>query len=137
MVAYLVVSRRRIKQHQHSIRDQYSAIEEISLQWLRTLITVLLSLFLLYLLTTAVGLFWVEPSFNPSLLLFLPIVLAIYAIGFFSLRQPAIFARRLAGPLTATLHLADPVDSSHVNDGCMPEPEKLTKKYQKISHFFV
>ena len=84
---YLVLSATVLQNHQRRIKDLFSSIEKVKLTWLKHLLV-------------AFGLIWgaafIKAFFlAPSIMDFIvpPIVLCvtIYAIGFYALKQPAIF----------------------------------------------
>jgi len=110
---YLYVSIRRIRHHQQSIQQSFSATEKISLNWLSRL---LVGLSLIYVLFLADQIF---PDFLGVNLLgdsitVLAVVL-IYAMGYLGLNQPAIFAK--------------PV--SEGENQRTPEPSTDRKRYQR------
>jgi len=89
---YLSLSICNLKQHARLIRDQFSYTERISLVWLRNLLTFLLAIYLVYLVDAFFSdAFGFEEEINN--ILYLMIVIMIYAMGYLGLRQPVIFAR--------------------------------------------
>lgn len=83
---YLTLSIRRLIQHGRNIRQQFSSIEHISLNWLRNLLIALGLLYVLYFVALAAG--GEGPVEN---FLNIATVIVIYTIGYMGLRQPIIF----------------------------------------------
>lgn len=94
---YLTLSIARLVRHSRVIRQQFSSIERITLNWLRNL---LMALSVLYLILILGGYFsWLfgsDESVNQ--LLYLAIVAVIYAMGYMGLRQPAVFSGKGVDP---------------------------------------
>lgn len=93
MAFYLLLSIKRVIQHQHAIQDQFSDIERINLIWLRNLLFALATLYLFYL----ADIFLADLlSISEEIIgiHFLMIVVVIYSMGYMGLRQPAIFSQK-------------------------------------------
>lgn len=89
---YLVLATRQLMRHGRNIRDQFSYLERISLDWLRNLLIAVGILYLTYMFAV----FFAEPfgfGEKTESVLNLLIVLVIYTMGYLGLRQPAIFAQ--------------------------------------------
>ena len=90
MGIYLVLSIKRLLRHARAIRQQYSSLERINLNWLRNL---LIAISVLYLILIFGGSFsqilGLGERFND--LLYLMIVAVIYSMGYLGFRQPVIF----------------------------------------------
>ncbi|MBX2991553.1 MAG: helix-turn-helix transcriptional regulator [Bacteroidetes bacterium] len=83
-IVYVIWSAILLKRHQRNIRDQFSALEKINLQWLQ-------------LLTFGLGGIWfLVIFFGTDVLIFSGVVVFIFLIGFFGIRQADIFARTAA-----------------------------------------
>ena len=93
---YLALGIRRLAQHGRNIRDQFSLIEHISLNWLRNLLVAIGVLYILYLVALAFG--GKGPVEN---LLNIAIVVVVYTLGYMGLRQPIIFTQRDQGQLAS------------------------------------
>lgn len=86
---YLLLSIRVLKSHARRIRNEFSSIEKINLNWLRNLLLGLAVIFLLYL----------GDQFFPDLMgmnilgdmITVVVVILIYTMGYLGLRQPVIF----------------------------------------------
>ena len=91
---YLALAIRRLAQHGRNIRDQFSLIEHISLNWLRNLLIAIGVIYVLYLVALAFG--GKGPVEN---LLNIAIVVVVYTLGYMGLRQPVIFTQREQGQL--------------------------------------
>ncbi|MDH5179641.1 MAG: helix-turn-helix domain-containing protein [Gammaproteobacteria bacterium] len=91
---YLVLSLRRLRHHAKVIRQQFSSIEQITLNWLRNL---LLALSVLYLILIFDGFFSRSLGLdeNVNRLLYLMVVAVIYTMGYLGLRQPVIFSQQM------------------------------------------
>jgi len=91
---YLVLSISRLISHAKRIRQQFSSIERITLNWLRNLLVAISALYLILIFGGYFSqLFGLNESVNN--LLYLMIVAVIYTMGYLGLRQPVIFT----GPL--------------------------------------
>ncbi len=78
-VFYVVWSALLLRKHRHAIRDQFSDLHKINLQWLR-------------ILTYGLGIIWVFVIFFRSDLLVMGgVVVFVFIIGFFGARQAVIF----------------------------------------------
>jgi AraC-like DNA-binding protein len=87
---YFFLCIRRLRQHAHKIRDQFSSTECVNLNWMRNLLIGLGIIYAVYL----VAVFFSKPlGFDKEVvnLLMVLIVILIYMMGFLGLRQPAIF----------------------------------------------
>lgn len=91
---YLALAIRRLAQHGRNIRDQFSLIEHISLNWLRNLLIAIGLIYVLYLVALVFG--GKGPVEN---LLNIAIVIVVYTLGYMGLRQPVIFTQRELGQL--------------------------------------
>lgn len=88
---YLLFSIKRLIRHAASIKNEFSDIDKINLEWLRNLLLGLSCIYLLYL----------GDQFFPDLmgmnilgdLITVIAVIMIYTMGYLGLRQPAIFTR--------------------------------------------
>ena len=90
MAVYLRFSQMALGRHRENIQQQFSAIEEINLSWLTTLLRILITLWVLYI----VHIFFSEAlgiDDNALAALFLVLVMTIYGLGYRGLRQPTIF----------------------------------------------
>lgn len=90
--SYLALSIRRLIRHARLIRQQFSSIERITLNWLRNL---LIALSVLYFVLIFDGFFSQTFGFDENInnLLYLLIVIVIYTMGYLGLRQPTIFKK--------------------------------------------
>lgn len=91
MMLYLIVSVRILNIHARTLKDTHSSIERINLTWLRNLLTALFALWCMYLFAELLSpLFGVV--FEAWYALHAIVVLVIFALGYFGVRQPAIFS---------------------------------------------
>ena len=86
---YLALGIRRLVQHGRSIRDQFSFLEHISLNWLRNILIATGVIWVLYAVALVFGgKGLVENVLN------VVIVIVVYTLGYMGLRQPNIFTQR-------------------------------------------
>jgi len=79
-IFYVAWSALLLKKHRHRIRDQFSDIERVNLQWLRVL-------------TLGLGAIWALVIFiGDDFFVFTGVVIFIFLIGFFGFRQADIFS---------------------------------------------
>ncbi|NKB71457.1 MAG: helix-turn-helix domain-containing protein [Candidatus Latescibacteria bacterium] len=91
-LVYFILAFFALGKYQEAIRDSFSALERINLNWLRVLVRfqgglmgIILALFLARLGGVDLG-----PTIDP--IVYLGVTLLIYLVGYFGLRQPEIFA---------------------------------------------
>lgn len=85
---YLFLGFQRLAAHGRNIRESFSFIEHISLNWLRNLLIAWAVLWAIYFVALAFGGKGpVENALNVAM------VFVVYALGYMGLRQPAIFTR--------------------------------------------
>jgi AraC-like DNA-binding protein len=125
MGLYLTLSIRRLLQHARDIKNEFSDIDKINLNWLRNLLLGLSAIFALYL----------ADQFFPDLLgmnilgdlITILVVILIYAMGYLGLRQPAIFT-----------HVFNPDDQDQVSDSDDTQEKYLRSGLDKeTSHAFL
>ena len=86
---YLALGIRRLVQHGRTIRDQFSFLEHISLNWLRNILIATGVIWVLYAVALVFGgKGLVENVLN------VVIVIVVYTLGYMGLRQPNIFTQR-------------------------------------------
>jgi AraC-like DNA-binding protein len=87
---YLFLSMRLLVRHARVIRQQFSSLEKVTLNWLRAL---LVALSVLYFILIFDGFFGELVGLDENLnrLLYLMVVVVIYSMGYMGIRQPAIF----------------------------------------------
>lgn len=99
---YLVLSIRRLVIHARTIREQFSSIEQLTLNWLRNLLIAISVLYLMHIfggvLSEVFGRFEAFSS-----LLYIMIVAVIYTMGYLGLRQPVIFSTPVAESGSASI----------------------------------
>ncbi len=88
---YLFLSIRRLVIHARKIRQEFSSIEKVTLNWLRYLLVALSTLYAILIFD---GFFSQDLGLNDNInhLLYLLVVVVIYAMGYMGMRQPAIFS---------------------------------------------
>lgn len=87
---YLALSLWVLHGHAQRIRECFSALEQINLHWLYSLLWGLVGLYSLYLLRESLGV-WLGWEQGVDVILHLGIVALIYIMGLRGLRQPTIF----------------------------------------------
>ncbi|MCP5145144.1 MAG: helix-turn-helix transcriptional regulator [Gammaproteobacteria bacterium] len=123
--AYLFASLRRLLRHARWVRQQFSSIEHVTLNWLRNL---LLALSVLYGILLVDGFIAGPLGFDEDMnrLLYLAVVIVIYAMGYLGMRQPAIFTTRT--PVATRPDDAVGEMPTQVGSGApQPEPEPESK----------
>ena len=132
MGLYLYCSIRLLGVHASAVRQQFSALEKITLNWLRSLLIAFAILFMLLVLDGFFsGLFGLNDQLNK--LLYLGIVVVIYAMGYLGMRQSAIFTGQKPLTLVDTeLHQpkAKPV-AAKTNAEAGNDETVTVSKYQK------
>jgi AraC-like DNA-binding protein len=126
---YLTLGVRRLVQHGRHIREQFSLIEHISLNWLRYLLIAMGGLYILYFVALAFG--GKGPVEN---LLNIAMVVVVYTLGYMGLRQPTIFTQRNHGaPFNADKKAAAPGKPKYERSALDDESSKmLLKELQKL-----
>ncbi|MEW5799337.1 MAG: helix-turn-helix domain-containing protein [Bacteroidota bacterium] len=105
-ILYVVWSGVLLKKHRRNIREQFSDLEKVNLQWLSVL-------------TIGLGCIWfLVIFFGNDSLIFSGVVVFIFLIGFFGTRQGNIFS-----------HV--PISSGEVVENVNEEKEEGKEKYQK------
>jgi AraC-like DNA-binding protein len=84
-LVYLVFSLKLLRAHKENIRHSYSYLENINLNWLRFLITGQMIVWPLLLLAEIL-------QIEPHQLIWVPLALFIYLMGYFSITQPEIIS---------------------------------------------
>jgi AraC-like DNA-binding protein len=86
---YIVLCFKKLTRHRRSILNEFSNIDKISLNWLRSLLAVISFLYISYFF---IALFDDVVSPLPNQLLQIAVVTTIYIMGYLGLRQPMIFS---------------------------------------------
>ena len=117
MIAYVWTSFRLLKKHRANVETNFSYLDRTSLAWLRNLLMVIAVLLVLYVVFA-----FTEFQFHGLERIFpLAIVVGVFCIGFFGIRQPIVFERRGTGEAEFL-----PADS-----GDSPSTEPSKDKYRK------
>ncbi|MGV3639927.1 MAG: helix-turn-helix domain-containing protein [Adhaeribacter sp.] len=135
---YLLLALTRLKRYGKKIRDTFSELEHIRLQWLRQFIYIVLAL----LLIGTVAFYakkWTIPVLTEIYhyhLHYLGVILMIYWIGYKTLSQPGIFvaSRLAAGEKPSTVPPATAPDKAAVLTGEEPQPDEgpgRSRKYER------
>lgn len=120
---YLLFSIRLVMAHATRIRNEFSSIEKINLNWLRNLLVGLGCIFLLYL----------GDQFFPDLMgmnilgdmVTVVVVILIYAMGYLGLRQPLIFTRDFMIPDTSEAENDAQAEEKYRKSGLDKETSRL------------
>lgn len=78
-VSYVILSYKRLKLHQRNIHNQFSYEEKINLKWLQNLIY-------------GIGIIWILVLIGSEVITFTGVVLFVFYIAYFGIRQPGIFS---------------------------------------------
>jgi AraC-like DNA-binding protein len=93
VMLYLWLSIHILNQHLVRIKATFSYVEQISLQWLRRLVTGVLIVYLLWVLEDLIsGIVNLDDTFDG--MLSLGLIILIYAMSYLGLRQPLIFTHQ-------------------------------------------
>ena len=84
-IFYLYFSLRLLKIHRENIEQSYSYSEKINLNWLRFLIWGQIIVWISFLIVEGI-------KIEPHEIMWIPLALFIYLMGYFSMRQPEVFA---------------------------------------------
>lgn len=119
-VLYIVLTLLLLRRHQKRMLYQYSATEQVNLNWLRYL-------------TLLLGLIWISVITGPEQLIFMLVVCLVLFIGYFGIRQVGILNDLPVGPSTV---LPLPYQPAAVEQIIIPEADKISiepepVKYQK------
>lgn len=126
MLIYLIISVHLLNGHARSIKDTYSSIEHINLIWLRNLLIALFALWCMYLFAELISpLFGMV--FQAWYALHVIVVIVIFALGYFGLRQPVIFA----GMPARIKADAQPVNSGNEAEHSTQKKPGIDGKYRK------
>jgi AraC-like DNA-binding protein len=126
MMLYLIISVHLLDVHARTIKDTHSDIERINLIWLRNLLIALFALWCLYLFAELLSpLFGVV--FQAWYALHAIVVMVIFALGYFGVRQPVIFAG-----VRARIQEGEPLSrSDDKTDRSVQKEPGIVRKYQK------
>ncbi len=109
LACYSLRSLYRLRSYRRRIREQFSALESINLNWLRTLVVLCLVVAVLTVLTDLYRLYHLSMEMPRAVFSVVASVMLIYYIGLRGLRQPLIFEQD-AGE-------AEPVQKEPVRQG--------------------
>ncbi|MBD3291142.1 helix-turn-helix domain-containing protein [candidate division KSB1 bacterium] len=89
-IIYMGMTLRLLKKHSLNIKDNFSSIEKINLNWLRNITVMTIILWSLGLVIEFLQLF--DLALSVDVLVALATAILIYAMGYLGLRQPEIFS---------------------------------------------
>ncbi len=112
-VFYVIWSALLLRKHTNAIRDRFSNLEKVSLQWLR-------------ILTYGLGVIWCLVLFGNETLIFTGVVVFVFLIGFFGVRQGEIFAH--GPPPSADMEPREKYQKSGLSE------EALWELHVKLKH---
>ncbi len=113
---YLVLGFRTLAIHVRTIRDHFSEIEQLSLQWLRNLLLGITGLYILYFLAPVI-----EDSMTVDRFLNIFTAIVVYVLGYMGLQRPAVFTGREPGFVPGGLQRTAASD---------PAPGERKQKYE-------
>jgi AraC-like DNA-binding protein len=105
--SYAVAALYRLSQYRQRLRETYSSIERRELHWLSWLSVSFIGLLILWFPANLIGGFWDLP-------LILGRLITLYFVGWFGLRQPAVFLAPTAPP-SGPVSPADAPSSGHTD----------------------
>ena len=85
---YIILSIRNLRRHAVTIREQFSSVEKINLQWLTRLLVIVMVLWCVWFV-----MFFKLSNDDDIILLPVLFSVVVYIIGYFGLRQPVIFSQ--------------------------------------------
>jgi AraC-like DNA-binding protein len=119
-ISYMILTLILLRKHSADIKESFSSIEKINLNWLRNITLMSLVVWFLGLTIDVLQIFKLAPTFDLSVPIF--IALLIYAMGYLGLRQPEIFSG-----------VADTKESKKYERSGLTE-EKAQLLYEKLVH---
>lgn len=113
---YMSITLRLLSQHGRAIRESFSSIEKINLQWLRTITVLTLGIWILGVFIEILQTFGLNEPVQAAVPI--SITLLIYVMGYLGLRQPEIFSET-PDPVPATP--SDQRDQKYKRSGLTPD----------------
>lgn len=106
-VVYVALSLIILRKHRKNVEDQFSNTDKINLNWLRYLILGMLII-------------WIAVIFTSAPYIYAVVVLYVIFIGFFGIKQTAIFAQNTLGP--KPIFTLEHSNENGVDEGIVPSP---------------
>jgi len=92
-IVYMLVTMRLLKQYSRRIREQFSAIDKISLDWLRNITILTLGVWLVALVTNLIPFIsGIELAESDYIIIDVALTVLIYSMGYLGLVKPEIFS---------------------------------------------
>ncbi|OZC02080.1 helix-turn-helix domain-containing protein [Rubricoccus marinus] len=121
-----------LRRHRARVRDQEAPVDSVSLRWLRALAVSVLALLTVVTVLYAAGVrdhvptLGMDPSAIYDDLTLLSVTVFVYALGYFGLRHPSLFAPDPASGATVQDHEASPApeapsEPAYARSGMRPE----------------
>lgn len=116
-IAYMVATFKLLNRYSQAIKDTFSSIEQINLNWLKTITILTMAIWILGVIIEVLQILDLNTPFQPLV----PIALAIliYVMGYLGLRQPEIFSG------------GTNVSASEESPASLDEAEADVKKYER------
>ena len=97
MTTYLALSFRLLRRHRQRIKQSYSSIEAISLNWLTYLLVGIFIIYSIWLVNVIITHFY-EHGISLTNVLTISVVMLIYIMGYLGLRQVEVYSFELQNP---------------------------------------
>jgi AraC-like DNA-binding protein len=122
---YAIAALYRLRQYRHRLREQYSSVERRELNWLSWLCISFIALLILWIPSNLLGGVW-------GLLLVLGRLLTLYFVGWFGLRQTAVFLAPAEAPRPVALP-PEPAADKYARSGMTEPASRLIG--QRLEHW--
>lgn len=119
MMIYLFVISRRLLQHRKNIKNEFSNIDEINLNWIWYVIHCLILFYSLYILLIPILIHFPNPYSHFNKIVMIMISFLIYGIGYRGLIQPVIFSgnlNKIEPDINNKKYLKSLLDANKIND---------------------
>lgn len=128
LFVYIYLVNRKLKQHEQQLKNQFSSIDKTNLHWVRSIIAMLLGVFILIGLMILLGILggfdeWLI-HYGGKLIAVL-VSICIYAMGYLGLRQPEIFIGKEEEIVSGKKYQTSPLT-----------PEQSRKYLEEIKTYF-
>lgn len=120
-IAYVTLSQIVLSRHRKNIREQFSSVEKINLNWLQYLVVGIS-----FIWTVIIVVNWLSPAFldlekvNPDIYIYSSVVIFVCFLGFFGLKQTTVF----------TTHVVQFQHNPEITSSVNPERKDI-EKYAK------
>jgi AraC-like DNA-binding protein len=130
---YLVISIKRLQRHANTVRQQFSSIEKITLNWLRNLLAAIAVLYLILILDGILSSRF-DLGDDVNHLLYIMIVAVIYTMGYLGLRQPEIFSESYADQVDTENEHGNVVDNNKYKGSALDDEMSTALRDELLYH---